>query len=154
MSKHLIKVGLIAAVVFAAATSPAMAQSMQMEIEQTQALHFERPVTGVVIGNAGIADVIVHDPRTLFVVAKSVGSTEVTAVDANGRVVFEARVQVRANRPAGMITIQRGKEISTMVCQERCIATVHAEATEAGNRTAMSAAGSRATFAAGSGSRN
>jgi hypothetical protein len=49
-----------------------------------------------------------------------------------------------------MVTIQRGKEISTMLCQERCIATVHSEATVAGNQAAMSAAASRNAFAAGS----
>jgi hypothetical protein len=52
-----------------------------------------------------------------------------------------------------MITIQRGKEISTAICQDRCIPNVHSEGTNTGNTPAISAIAARSAFAAGSGGR-
>ncbi|MCA3693365.1 pilus assembly protein N-terminal domain-containing protein [Aquidulcibacter sp.] len=133
--------------------SSAAAQSFQLEVDQTQPLRFERPVTGVVVGNASIADVIVHDARVLFVIGKSTGTTEITAVDAAGRTVFSGTVQVRPANVRDMVTIQRGREISTAICQERCIPNVHSEGTTQGNNPAVTAINQRSGFAAGSGSR-
>jgi hypothetical protein len=117
--------------------SPAAAQSFQLEVDQTQPMRFERPVTGVVVGNAGIADVIVHDAKVLFVVGKSVGTTEIIAVDGAGKTVFSGTIQVRSAHVRDMITIQRGKEISTAICQSRCVPSVHSEGTGPGNAPAI-----------------
>lgn len=135
------------------AAGSAGAQSFHLEVDQTQPLRFQRPVTGVVVGNASIADVIVHDANVLFVVAKSVGTTEILAVDAAGNTVFSGTIQVRPTNVRNMITIQRGKEISTAICQDRCIPNVHSEGTNAGNTPAISAIAARSAFAAGSGGR-
>ncbi|OYU78195.1 MAG: hypothetical protein CFE32_02600 [Alphaproteobacteria bacterium PA3] len=143
----------IACAVVALAAGSAAAQSFQLEVDQTQPLRFQRPVTGVVVGNASIADVIVHDARVLFVVGKSQGTTEITAVDAAGNTVFSGTIQVRPARVQDMITIQRGKEISTAICQDRCIPNVHSEGTSQGNVPAIAAITSRSGFAAGSGGR-
>jgi Flp pilus assembly secretin CpaC len=143
----------IACAVVALAAGSAAAQSFQLEVDQTQPLRFQRPVTGVVVGNASIADVIVHDARVLFVVGKSQGTTEITAVDAAGNTVFSGTIQVRPARVQDMITIQRGKEISTAICQDRCIPNVHSEGTSQGNVPAIAAINSRSGFAAGSGGR-
>lgn len=135
------------------AAGSAGAQSFQLEVDQTQPLRFQRPVTGVVVGNASIADVIVHDANVLFVVGKSVGATEITAVDAAGNTVFSGRIQVRAATVNDMITIQRGREISTAICQQRCVPNVHSEGTSSPNANAISTITARSTFAAGTGGR-
>ena len=144
---------LIAFALVGLATGPAAAQSFQLEVDQTQPMRFERPVTGVVVGNAGIADVIVHDAKVLFVVGKSVGTTEIIAVDGAGKTVFSGTIQVRSAHVRDMITIQRGKEISTAICQSRCVPSVHSEGTGPGNAPAITAIAARSGFAAGSGSR-
>ncbi|HCP64253.1 MAG TPA: hypothetical protein DIU09_06660 [Hyphomonadaceae bacterium] len=143
----------IACAFVALAAGTAGAQTFQLEVDQTQPLRFQRPVTGVVVGNANIADVIVHDARVLFVVGKSQGTTEITAVDAAGNTVFSGTIQVRPSNVRDMITIQRGKEISTAICQDRCIPNVHSEGTAQGNAPAIAAINARSGFAAGSGSR-
>ncbi len=153
MSNFVKPLASIACAFVALAAGSAAAQSFQLEVDQTQPLRFERPVTGVVVGNANIADVIVHDARMLFVVGKSTGTTEITAVDGAGRTIFSGTVQVRPANVPGMVTIQRGKEISTAICQERCIANVHSEGTAAGNNAAITAITARSAFAVGSGSR-
>jgi Flp pilus assembly secretin CpaC len=132
----------------------AMAQAVTLEVDQSRPLRFNMPVSGVVVGNAGIADVIVHDPKTIFVIGKSVGETHVLAVDERGRTVFSGNVQVRVNDMPGLMTVQRGRAISTSVCQERCVAVPTAEGTMQGNAEAISAARARSGFAGGSSGSN
>lgn len=127
----------------------AQAQAVALEIDQTKPLRFNSPITGVVVGNAGIADVIVHDSKTLFVIGKSVGSTHVLAVDQRGRTVFSGNVSVRASEMDGLLTVQRGRELSTSVCDTRCVAFAHSEANNQGIADAVSRATSRTAFASG-----
>jgi Flp pilus assembly secretin CpaC len=129
----------------------ASAQAVSINIDQTQPLRFTMPITGVVVGNAGIADVIVHDSKTLFVIGKSVGTTHVLAVDERGRTVYSGQVQVRAAQPEGLLTVQRGKEVSTSICDTRCIAYPHSEASNQGMSEAISRATARTGFAGGGG---
>jgi Flp pilus assembly secretin CpaC len=139
------------AVICLLASSLAQAQAVTLEIDQSRPLHFNAPITGVVVGNAGIADVIVHDSKTLFVIGKSVGSTHVLAVDQRGRTVFSGNVAVRASSPQGLLTVQRGRELSTSLCDERCIAYVHSEAGAQGMSDASGRAAARTAFASGGG---
>jgi Flp pilus assembly secretin CpaC len=140
-----------ASLVCLVATGSAHAQAVSLEVDQSKPLHFNAPVTGVVVGNAGIADVIVHDSRTLFVIGKSVGSTHVLAVDQRGRTVFSGTVMVRATAPEGLLTVQRGRELTTSLCDERCIAYAHSESGSQGISEAVNRASSRTAFAAGGG---
>lgn len=135
------------------AASSANAQSMRLEVDQSQPIRFSSPITGVVVGNAGIADVIVHDSKTLLVIGKSVGSTRVLAVDQRGRAVYSGEVQVRATEMTGLLTVQRGRELSTSICDTRCIAYAHPEAGAKGITDAVTSATSRSGFASGGGSK-
>jgi Pilus formation protein N terminal region len=140
---------LILAGLFLANAGPALAQSMTLEVDQTRPLRLSTPVTGVVIGNAGVADVIVHDPRTLFIMGKSVGSTQVLAVDGNGRTVFSGRVEVRVGAEDGLLTVQRGRESTTAICKERCIEVPHPEATREGMASSVARISARNAYAKG-----
>jgi Flp pilus assembly secretin CpaC len=128
----------------------AHAQAVSLEVDQAKPLHFNAPITGVVVGNAGIADVIVHDSKTLFVIGKSVGSTHVLAVDQRGRTVFSGSVAVRASAPEGLLTVQRGRELTTSLCDTRCIAYAHSESGMQGMSDAVGRASARSAFAGGS----
>lgn len=143
-----IRAGFIALGVLAA-PALAQAQSINLEIDQSRPMQFASPVTGVVVGNAGIADVIVHDPRTLFVIGKSVGTTHVLAVDQRGRTVFSGQVSVRAPNIDNLVTVQRGREISSSICDARCVAYADAEATQSGMTDAVTRARLRSNFATG-----
>jgi Flp pilus assembly secretin CpaC len=129
----------------------AQAQAVALEVDQSKPLRFTTPITGVVVGNAGVADVIVHDSKTLFVIGKSVGSTHVLAVDQRGRTVFSGTVAVRAADIDGLLTVQRGRELSTSICDTRCIAYAHSEAGAQGISDAVARASSRTAFAGGGG---
>ena len=129
----------------------AHAQAMSLEVDHSRPLRFTTPITGVVVGNAGIADVIVHDANTLFVIGKSVGSTHVLAVDRRGRTIYSGMVAVRAAEPRGLLTVQRGRDLYTSLCDSRCIAYAHSEASTQGISDAVSRASSRSAFASGGG---
>jgi Flp pilus assembly secretin CpaC len=133
----------------ALASTPALAQSITLEVDQSQAIRLSTPITGVVVGNAGVADVIVHDSRLIFVLGKSVGETQVLAVDASGRTVFNGVVAVRAGSAPGLVTVQRGTAMSTMQCLDRCIAVAHPEATLEGTQTAIGAIQARNALTGG-----
>jgi hypothetical protein len=133
------------------ASGSASAQAMRLEIDQSQPLRFNSPITGVVVGNAGIADVIVHDSKTLLVIGKSVGTTHVLAVDQRGRAVYSGEVQVRAGEMAGLLTVQRGRDLFTSICDTRCITLPHSEATAKPLSEAISGTTARTGFAGGSG---
>lgn len=130
---------------------PALAQSMRLEVDQSQPIRFNSPITGVVVGNAGIADVIVHDSKTLLVIGKSVGTTRVLAVDGRGRAVYSGQVEVRATDLQGLLTVQRGRELSTSLCDTRCVAYAHSESGTQGISDAVGRATARSAFAGGSG---
>jgi Flp pilus assembly secretin CpaC len=138
-------------VLSAALAGPAAAQAVSLTVDQTHPLRTTTPVTGVVVGNASIADVIVHDPRTLFIMGKSVGTTQILAVDARGRTVYSANVQVRAGSESNLLTVQRGRETSTAICDERCVEVAHPEATQAPMSQAISRAKARSGFSQGGG---
>jgi Flp pilus assembly secretin CpaC len=141
---------LIAALTLVA--TPALAQSVQINIDEARPLRMSTPITGVVVGNAGIADVIVHDANMLFVLGKSVGTTSVVAVDARGRTVYNGTVEVRSVENDGLVIVQRGAgSTNTFQCSERCVAVVSPYAGNDGNSAAAANATARSTFARGSG---
>lgn len=135
----------------AAATTPAQAQQISLEVDQAQAVRLSTPITGIVVGNAGVADVIVHDANLIFVLGKSVGTTQVIAVDAHGRTVYSGIITVQASETRGLVTVHRGTEVSTLDCGQRCIAVAHPEATAEGIEGATSALDARNAFTRGGG---
>jgi Flp pilus assembly secretin CpaC len=149
MRSFTLKSSVLAATACLLASTTVSAQAVTLEVDQSRPLQFNSPVTGVVVGNAGIADVIVHDAKTLFVIGKSVGSTHVLAVDQRGRTVFSGQVVVRAAQVENLLTVQRGREIATSICDARCIAYPDSEATTSGITEAASRARARSAFASG-----
>ena len=138
-------------VAVAAFATPALAQQVSLEVDQAEAIRLPVPITGVVIGNAGVADVIVHDANLIFVLGKSVGQTQVLAVDATGRTVFNGTIVVRAGDNRGLVTVQRGTEVSTYDCGNRCAIVAHPEATAEGIEVAVETVNARNAFTRGGG---
>ena len=133
-------------------STQAVAQTMQLNVDEARPLRMHAPVTGVVIGNAGIADVIVHDANMLFVLGKSVGVTSVVAVDGRGRTVYDGVIEVRANEPDGLVVIQRGPSTTTVVhCADRCAGVSSQFAPSPHNAEVATNLGSIGTVARGGG---
>ncbi|MBN8647145.1 MAG: pilus assembly protein N-terminal domain-containing protein [Caulobacterales bacterium] len=101
--------------------SPALAHPLSINIDQSKPIILSRAATGVVVGNASIADVIVHDTKTIIVIGKSVGSTHILVLGEKGKTLYSGIVSVSPGASANLVTVQRGDELSTQLCTERCI---------------------------------
>ena len=100
---------------------PALAQERPLDVKLDQAtqVRLRAPAGSVIVANPRIADVAVTDARTLFITGKSYGLTEIIAVDALGRPLFQRQVSVSPGE-TGSVRVWRGGEAVEVACGARC----------------------------------
>lgn len=108
------------AALFAPAIGSAQSASMNVEIDQAQRVQLRGPAGSVIVGNPAIADVTVVDANTLYITGKGYGVTEIVAVDAIGRTVFQSQVVVTAGSGSGRVRVWRGGQATEMACAASC----------------------------------
>lgn len=104
-----------------ALTASALAQDrpLNVQIDQATRVQLRAPAGSVIVANPRIADVAVTDARTLFITGKSYGLTEIIAVDALGRPLFQRQVAVSPGE-TGSVRVWRGGEAVEVSCGVRC----------------------------------
>ncbi|SJM62369.1 Similar to secretin RcpA/CpaC, associated with Flp pilus assembly [Brevundimonas diminuta 3F5N] len=104
-----------------ALAAPAVAQErpLDVQIDQATRVQLRAPAGSVIVANPRIADVTVTDARTLFITGKSYGLTEIIAVDALGRPLFQRQVAVSPGE-TGSVRVWRGGEVVEVACGARC----------------------------------
>lgn len=104
-----------------ALAAPAAAQErpLDVQIDQATRVQLRAPAGSVIVANPRIADVTVTDARTLFITGKSYGLTEIIAVDALGRPLFQRQVAVSPGE-TGSVRVWRGGEVVEVACGTRC----------------------------------
>lgn len=113
------------------AATPALAQSrMSVQIDHSERVQLRGNASSVIVGNPGIADVTVVDANTLFVTGKGYGVTEVVAVDAIGRTVFQSQIVVTGG-DTGTVRVWRGGAVSEMACASSCAVSIRSTGAEA-----------------------
>lgn len=112
----------IAAATFASSAS-AQSRNLTVEIDRAQRVQLNGAASSVVVGNPQIADVSVVDANTLFVIGKGYGVTEVVAVDAIGRTLFQGEIAVTAGS-TGAVRVWRGGQATEMACGQTCAPSV------------------------------
>ena len=102
-------------------TGAALAQSrpLNIEVDRSTRVQLRAPAGSVIVANPAIADVAVTDARTLFITGKDYGVTEVIAVDALGRPLFQRQVAVSPGE-TGSVRVWRGGEAVEVACGARC----------------------------------
>jgi Flp pilus assembly secretin CpaC len=86
---------ILAALAMSFALAPAaLADPFTVKVDQTVTLKLSAPANSVVIGNATVADVSVHDAKTLLVTGKAVGSTILTVLDRAGNTIYTNQLVV------------------------------------------------------------
>lgn len=113
---------LIAGLVFGLAAA-AHAETLVISIDHSQRLPIGGAVQSVVVGNPSVADVTVVDSHTLYVIGKSFGQTDVIALDAYGRTLYQGDVVV-GSANVGRVTVYRGGARTDMACAPNCQAVV------------------------------
>jgi Flp pilus assembly secretin CpaC len=113
----------VAALAVAAAVAPAaLADAFKITVDQTVALKVPGAANSVIVGNASVADVAVHDASTLLVTGKSFGTTNLMVLDRAGRTIYANQVQVGGQADSDM-TIVRAGGTYTYSCIEKCRST-------------------------------
>jgi len=99
----------------------ALAQSapMNLTVDTMQRIAVRGAISSVIVANPQIADATVVDANTLFVTGKGYGTTQVTAVDAIGRVLFQNQIVVTGGQ-SGSVRVWRGAQVTEMACASSC----------------------------------
>ncbi len=111
----------VAAVMALATAGAALAQSapMNLAVDTMQRVSVRGSISSVIVANPQIADATVVDANTLFVTGKGYGTTQVTAVDAIGRVLFQNQIVVTGGQ-SGSVRVWRGAQVTEMACASSC----------------------------------
>ncbi len=109
-----------AAVLLVPAVGTAQSGTLNVEIDQARRVQLRGPAGSVIVGNPEIADVTVVDSNTLYITGKGYGVTEIVAVDAIGRTVFQSQVVVTDGAGAGRVRVWRGGQATEMACASSC----------------------------------
>ncbi|HEY1709405.1 MAG TPA: pilus assembly protein N-terminal domain-containing protein [Rhizomicrobium sp.] len=118
--RNAIRTVLLTTIAFCAG-APALAASggISLPMDEGRVIAFSQPVQTVFVGNPTMADVNMIDPRHAFILGKSFGSTNLIALDANGRAVASRHVTILGG--ASLVTLNRASEQYTYACTNaRC----------------------------------
>jgi len=97
----------------------AVAEPFKVSIDQTVSLKIPGSANSIVVGNASVADVAVHDANTLLVTGKSFGSTNLMVLDGAGRTIYSNQILVGGHADTDM-TIVRAGGTYTYSCVDKC----------------------------------
>jgi Flp pilus assembly secretin CpaC len=106
-----------------ASAALAQARPLNIEIDSATRVQLRAPAGSVIVANPRIADVTVVDANTLFITGKGYGVTDVVAVDALGRPVFQSQIVVSAGS-TGAVRVWRGADATDMACGSSCSPSV------------------------------
>lgn len=102
-----------------AIAGPALADSLQVRIDQAARVVLPSPARDVIVGNPAVADVTVIDGRSLIITGKGYGVTNLIVVDRAGRTVMDRQIIVSG--PEGdQVSFYRGASVYNYACAPRC----------------------------------
>lgn len=104
----------------AIAAGPGFAGDIRVNSDQTVAVKLSQAAKTVLVGNPLIAEVSIVDSRTVYVMGRLAGQTNLVAVDANGNEIFNERVSVKVG-DQHMVTLHKGSDgPRTFSCAPKC----------------------------------
>jgi Flp pilus assembly secretin CpaC len=105
--------------------SPAAVETRHLRViaDQATAVRLDQPAKTIVIGNSSVAEAMLVNDRLLYVQGRIFGTTNLLALDSQGREILKAIVTVGTS-DASQVTLYRGNAQFTMVCTPRCERTV------------------------------
>ena len=113
----------LSAAVAVHAQSQGPARPLNVEIDHATRVQLRAPAGSVIVANPRIADVTVVDANTLFITGKGYGVTEVVAVDAIGRPLFQSQIVVTGGS-TGAVRMWRGGQMTEMACAGSCAPSI------------------------------
>lgn len=107
----------------AQAQAPSPADTVEVTVDHAKVVRLPQKAQTVIVGNPGIADVTVQKNGIMIVTGKAFGITNLIALDANGTLLAESHVRVRAASDS-VLTVQRGLERESYSCAPICQPTM------------------------------
>jgi len=117
--RHSLLFGVLACALYIA-TAPAQADTVSINLDKAQLLKISARVTTIVIGNPLIADATLQSGGILVVTGKGYGSTNLLALDREGRVVMSKEIQVLGPDGDNLVVVYRGVARETYSCASEC----------------------------------
>jgi Flp pilus assembly secretin CpaC len=113
----------VAAIGLSLALAPAaFADPFKVSVDQTVAVKIAAPANSVVIGNATVADVAVHDANTILITGKAFGTTNVVVLDRGGKEIWANTLNVGGDPDTELTIVRRGGTY-TYSCVDKCRST-------------------------------
>lgn len=106
----------------APAITSAVAQEgapINVNVNMARILRINASAATVIVGNPGIADVTIQDPKTLILTGKSFGQTNLIILDTAGNPIADTMIEV-VQMQAGTMTVYQGQARTSMACAPVC----------------------------------
>ena len=125
MRKHLaviLALGLLGSAVAPLASLAADAP-INVNVNMARILRINASAATVIVGNPGIADVLIQDPQTLVLTGKSYGQTNLIILDNAGTPIADTIIEV-VQMQAGTLTVFQGQARTSLACAPVCQNTI------------------------------
>ncbi len=99
--------------------SSASAEDVNVQIDQATPIRLERPATTILVGNPSIADISAQDNNLFFVIGRTMGTTNIIAVDATGNTIADIKVHVTSTS-THRVVLHRNVARYTYSCANNC----------------------------------
>lgn len=92
---------------------------VSVNVNMARILRISASAATVIVGNPGIADVTIQDPKTLVLTGKSYGQTNLIILDSAGNPVADTMIEV-VQMQAGTMTVYQGQARTSLACAPIC----------------------------------
>ena len=96
---------------------------INVNVNMARILRINAAAATVIVGNPGIADVLIQDPQTLVLTGKSYGQTNLIVLDSAGNPIADTMIEV-VQMQAGTVTVFQGQARTSLACAPICQNTV------------------------------
>lgn len=102
-------------------SSPLAQAGETVELNKTQILRLPQPAAAIIVGNPNIADISVQSDKTLFLIGRGYGETNVLILDAYDNVMMDSVITVIAPKNDKQVNLILGaKDSQSYHCAPFC----------------------------------
>ncbi|TNE36275.1 MAG: hypothetical protein EP347_11470 [Alphaproteobacteria bacterium] len=100
----------------------ASAEEILVPLDEAVVFSFDEDIATVAVGNPAIAGVSIHDGRVVLVAGRTFGTTNVVALNSQGKPIGNKRIRVTSVGGWSNLTLVKGdqNDIISFTCAPRC----------------------------------
>jgi Flp pilus assembly secretin CpaC len=95
------------------------AEGLQVQIDQTVPIKLDRSAATIVVGNPAVADIAAQSNNLFFIVGRTMGTTNVVALDAAGDQIANVTIHVTSVN-SGQVSLHRSTFRESYSCAPNC----------------------------------